>query len=365
MCKKCSWLKIVSGSSLMNFFVALLIFSQLYLIIDVICIVNKENKSSIIHKEVVEPIRKNDAVKENTVAHFEITDTSQSLSEINSAEIERISVNIVKNTVDSVVEKAINSAVKGNAIVSKESNDNAFTSIMLALITLCVTLAVVIPYVIGKAITQDEIRNEVQKHNKQFDKRIDEAVKKLEWSEAHTSRMIAYLLLNKQKSHPDWAIGWASKSLIRYLKQEKPEPWTTDFCAECVNFIIDGLNMLNDNDNIDIDEKHKIRAIKDAYDAWCLISKSKILKLEIDVIKSIKAGIASMYKSLIDENKYTHNDIIREIAKASKFKLYMGDNATEDDFEKKFYSDIVNPDTEIKDKKGWCNFLCNIFKSNK
>ena len=229
----------------------------------------------------------------------------------------------------------------GSEITNVDRQIDSGSDILLSLITFCVTMAVVIPYVIGKSITQTDIRNVVLEHNKQYDNKIDETVKSLEWSEAHLSRMIAYFLLDKREIRPEWAIGWASKSLIRYLKQDAPKPWTADFCDECVRYISEGIALLNNETSGKTDDKPGVRAIKDAYDAWSMVSCSKIYKADFDVRNSLKEGIREMWKSLVLDGKYTEKSLVNEIAQASKYKLYLGSSATERDFVEKFRSDIL------------------------
>lgn len=334
MCKNNnSWFKNITGGRVMTFLVGILILTQIVLIVDVIFIVNRESNYKPIQTDIINFSLQTDIVNDSIVSN-----ASNDFEMLPEA-IEKAAVIAAKRVVNDELKKAINTAVENNVIESKKNSESGFSAIMLAMITLCVTLAVVIPYVIGKAITQNDIRNVVHEHNKQFDNRIDEAVKKLEWSEAHFSRMTAYFLLNKNENNPDWVIGWASKSLIRYLNQDSPQPWTDNFCRNCLKYISEGIGEFGKISNID--DNRKIRAIKDAYDAVCMmVAKSNIFKSDIKDRKQIIDGIKIMFNSLVADNKHNKKEIAEQIAMASKYKLYMGNKATTSDFEDKFLTDM-------------------------
>ncbi len=277
-----------------------------------------------------------------------------------------------------------------NSIESLNDSNNGFNSIMLAMITLCATLAVVIPYVVGKSLTHQEVMDMVKKeaedNRTSFDKKNAETVKALEWSEAHNCRMIAYLLLqNKSLCHnptdttkgkneecdsqndkqikipeykPEWVIGWASKALIRYFKQERARPDTQKFCNYCLTYISEASKDIKTNVNIDI----LIRSIKDAYDVlgFHRISTAGI-KIELNYEKAFRTAIVNMLNQAIKikcksmvKHKFIENKpnyqvakeyILDEIAARSKYKEYNKDN----DSITKFQEDLSQfMDAEIK-----------------
>ena len=144
---------------------------------------------------------------------------------------------------------------------------NNFISIMLTLITLCLTCSAIIPYVVAKFISESKIKDTVEdvyaKDKERTDRQYHQSVEKLEVAEAHISRMIAYNLKKMDSvrkgivmtphasydysEHAVWTIGWASKALIRYIKNAnannvRPNE-VSKFCAECISYIYSGLGL--------------------------------------------------------------------------------------------------------------------------
>lgn len=100
-----------------------------------------------------------------------------------------------------------------------------FVTIILTLLTICLTLSVVIPYIVGEAITKAKIRETAQElyMSDMMDQngKYATSIRKLELSEAHSCRMIAYLLQKVTPENPYdaiWSAGWAAKALTRYLR---------------------------------------------------------------------------------------------------------------------------------------------------
>ena len=138
---------------------------------------------------------------------------------------------------------------------------NNFISIMLTLITLCLTCSAIIPYVVAKFISESKIKDTIEdvyaKDKERTDRQYHRSVEKLEVAEAHISRMIAYNLKKMDSirkgiimtphasydysEHAVWTIGWASKALIRYIRNAnannvRPNE-VSKFCAECISYI--------------------------------------------------------------------------------------------------------------------------------
>lgn len=148
-------------------------------------------------------------------------------------------------------------------------DSNNYLAIILTLITLCVSLSVVIPYIVGRTVSSKDIKDRVDELYTQqaYDsaKRYNENVNMLLASEAHLSRMISYLLLSdysyhsssttpreihnkfRVQKHPAWAMGWASKALLRYVVIDK-ESYRL-FCQDLCCYILYCKNKLGSNIN--------------------------------------------------------------------------------------------------------------------
>lgn len=184
------------------------------------------------------------------------------------------------NTIDDVIkkiEKLDTSKGQGYVCISKEDlknlvearvtdnsgimDINSFISIMLTLITLCLTCSAIIPYVVAKFISEAKIKDTVEdiyaRDKERTDKQYRQSVEKLEVAEAHLSRMVAYNLMKidgirrelthgvtdgyDYSVHAVWTIGWASKALLRYIRnvdsQSARPTEVSKFCENCISYI--------------------------------------------------------------------------------------------------------------------------------
>lgn len=145
------------------------------------------------------------------------------------------------------------------AIIEEKSSaidSNNYMALILTLVTLCVSLSAVIPYIVGKSISKFEIKNVVEdlyaKDKHDVSVKYRESVNMLLASEAHLSRVTAYELLtmippvgskspssNVMLTNSIWAIGWASKALIRYITSCNSENYGSykGFACELLSYI--------------------------------------------------------------------------------------------------------------------------------
>lgn len=239
---------------------------------------------------------------------------------------------------------------------------NNFISIMLTLITLCLTCSAIIPYVVAKFISESKIKDTVEdiyaKDKERTDRQYHQSVEKLEVAEAHISRMIAYNLKKMDSirkgiimtphasydysEHAVWTIGWASKALIRYIRNAnannvRPNE-VSKFCAECISYICDSTVVLA---SIRMSGTHKdksLRAVCDALDALfyynelqtkntsvgCIMSKAdkdKLCCCAVDLYLRIDPKPRTSASAL-----WPSSDNIEAIAAKSKYEEYMKDN---------------------------------------
>lgn len=251
---------------------------------------------------------------------------------------------------------------------------NNFISIMLTLITLCLTCSAIIPYVVAKFISESKIKDTVEdvyaKDKERTDRQYHQSVEKLEVAEAHISRMIAYNLKKMDSirkgiimtphasydysEHAVWTIGWASKALIRYIRNAnannvRPNE-VSKFCAECVSYICDSTVVLA---SISVSGSHKdkaLRAVCDALDAFFYYNevqdKNKSVRCmfhEGDVAKLCRCAI-DLYLRIDPKplpsalTPWPSSDNMEAIATKSKYEEYLKDDAGKT-ASRRFYKD--------------------------
>ena len=239
---------------------------------------------------------------------------------------------------------------------------NNFISIMLTLITLCLTCSAIIPYVVAKFISESKIKDTVEdlyaKDKERTDRQYHQSVEKLEVAEAHISRMIAYNLKKMDSirkgiimtphasydysEHAVWTIGWASKALIRYIRNAnannvRPNE-VSKFCAECVSYICDSTVVLA---SIRMSGSHKdkaLRAVCDALDALFYYNELQTkntsvrsLMVKTDVDKLCRCAV-DLYLRIDPKllpsalTPWPSSDNMDAIATKSKYEEYMKDD---------------------------------------
>lgn len=244
---------------------------------------------------------------------------------------------------------------------------NNYLAIILTLITLCVSLSVVIPYIVGKSVTTSEIRDVVDKYYQRDKANVDQKfrnhVEQLLLAEGHLSRMVSYNLLNSSreqfpedlkakydgKSHPFWALGWASKLLIRYVVcyKDNSNSYNEQFIADCVSYIADSTEAIVGAQiptNPAIDFKGKmLRALVDLLDVigFCRAQKNVLNHTQLSILdKAFNCLYEKIHKQGVSD------DVITDLAlKKSKYKDYLKspdfDIPSVDDF-KRYLSEKIN-----------------------
>ena len=236
--------------------------------------------------------------------------------------------------------------------IEKEASiidSNNYLAIILTLITLCVSLSVVIPYIVGKAVSAKDIKDTVEElyMKNEFDVAVQDKknLQLLLASEAHLSRMISYSLLssarftypslNKQeydvKNHPVWAMGWAAKSLIRYITSCPVENYLSHqvFSKNLITYISDSYEALIRDEGTSFNWKGHApaqRALLDLLNAIVYQETLKTPLLDGNEIKKLSDIIKGMYSRLADQNFNT--SILEEMAyKKSHYDIYLHNQA--------------------------------------
>lgn len=202
-------------------------------------------------------------------------------------------------------------------------DSNNYLAIILTLITLCVSLSVVIPYIVGKSVISKDVKDVVeelyQKDRYNAELKEKNNIKMLLASEAHLSRMVSYSLLNNSRFtypilqtdtykvdyHPVWAMGWAAKSLIRYITSvtnENAKSYAV-FADNLVQYIKDAYAALTSDAGMDlclIDNKPANRAL---YDLLNAIAYQKTLCTGLFKDNDQLDAITQITKDLFDKIK--------------------------------------------------------------
>lgn len=243
---------------------------------------------------------------------------------------------------------------------------NNYVAIILTLITVCLTLSTIIPYIVGKSVgksyvneavesaykdvkenteaTRKEVKEKVESmymsNKKDVEQKYDKAMNNLQWAEAHLSRMTAYMLAPpvESKENPFWAIGWASKSLIRYITLYSEEgakrAHIEKFCKDCMEYIDRSAEKIKSTCTRPTCDKDGIilRAFTDMFDVLVLYENNskypiKAIKENID---TFNCHLSDLYVTLI--GCYPNEDEIQsEMAKKTKFTEFLP-GRTKDDF---------------------------------
>ena len=293
-----------------------------------------------------------------TVNSFRITkDCSRYREEIHES---------LASEADSVI---ITRADLEDLLESKQIESNDYLAIILTLITLCVSLSAAIPYIVGKSVTSNQVKDTVEelyrRQKDDNDKKTKKTLDKLEAAEAHLSRMVAYNLMYAvrdkdfkkavsvvngydPKHHPFWALGWASKALIRYVKVAQSESVNTfateGFCSNCTKYIIDASDAIEVIANVAVKtpspgksqttlcDGKVLRAYVDLFDALGFY-KSLRYNGKVGVLmvskeeQQLNEALQKLYRILTPSavGSYDEN-IVQEIAKKSKYDQYLKDS---------------------------------------
>lgn len=276
------------------------------------------------HAEVIEKL---DGIKYITVDAVKYKDTSKILT-----------AKDIKDLLDQRIE------TEASIIDS-----NNYLAIILTLITLCVSLSVVIPYIVGKAVSAKDIKDTVEElyMKNEFDMAVQDKknLQLLLASEAHLSRMVSYSLLSSarftysslnkseydMKNHPVWAMGWAAKSLIRYITSCPVENYQSHlvFVKDLIMYINDAYEALISKEGKTFLWKGNAPAKRTLLDLLNAMAYQETLKTQLlddQQIKRLSDISKGIYACLEDQNFNTSS--LAEMAyKKSHYDIYLHNKA--------------------------------------
>lgn len=224
-------------------------------------------------------------------------------------------------------------------------DSNNYLAIILTLITLCVSLSVVIPYIVGKAVSAKDIKDTVEElyMKNEFDMAVQDKknLQLLLASEAHLSRMVSYGLLSSARftysslnkpeyevtNNPVWAMGWAAKSLIRYITSCPVENYQSHlvFAKNLIAYINDAYEALISTQGHNFQWKGNApaqRALLDMLNALAYQETLKTQLLDGHQIKSLSNISKDLY-SRMEDNNFNFGNLSEMAYKKSHYDIYL------------------------------------------
>ena len=126
------------------------------------------------------------------------------------------------------------------------ANNDTVNKIDFALILSALTVLVTGSFIMPKLILENEVKVAVNQYSQEIlekkaeeciDGKINEVKNEIKKTDAHLSRMIAFDLVDE---YPIWSIGWAFRSLKRYVKLDSKKVALVEY-TDFVRFINEGI----------------------------------------------------------------------------------------------------------------------------
>ena len=163
-------------------------------------------------------------------------------------------------------------------------DQNSLIANIITIIAISLSLTIVIPYIVGHVMAENKIRETIDNlYNSELagiHNSISENVKNLNREEAHSSRMIAYLLLHTESSDDNvkyrniqWCIGWAAKSIHKYAFINNNNYNT--FIDDCIEYINTATEKIKNIDQSYINRDILVRAFKDLFIAMKVLNNNR------------------------------------------------------------------------------------------
>lgn len=356
-------LRVISKCFTMSNAVTALVISMIILVVAVVFWVNQDRELNNQYHDAV--IARLDTILTNTKA-FEtrikdLTDSSviKGLTAPSGIKDPTVSSRI-KGLTDSLrldaIEELVKTKIATQVIAENHTamDSNNYMALILTLVTLCVSLSAVIPYIVGKSISKYEIKDVVEdlyvKDKQDVNQKYRTNVNMLLASEAHFSRMMAYQLVTMLKirntddeedpkigkMNPIWAIGWASKALIRYITSCNSENYDShkNFAADLLTYIQSSVEAINGVSEYQNDEIGKV-AKRSFIDLLNVIVYYKVLYTKLfnhEQKRALEGYLETLYGKV--KGMFSDKDILKaEALKKSHYQIYLDVKEDQDRFE--------------------------------
>lgn len=212
-----------------------------------------------------------------------------------------------------------NITVNNNTVNNDTVNNDTVNKIDFALILSALTVLVTGSFIMPKLILENEVKVAVNQYSQEIlekkaeeciDGKINEVKNEIKKTDAHLSRMIAFDLVGE---YPIWSIGWAFRSLKRYVKLDSKKVALVEY-TDFVRFINEGIitkakeKIINKTENLnniyffDLLNGMKIEAEKSlepSYARPSIRAIKDIVDFEYEITLNEKSNLTEDYKEIM------------------------------------------------------------------
>ena len=199
------------------------------------------------------------------------------------------------------------------------ANNDTVNKIDFALILSALTVLVTGSFIMPKLILENEVKVAVNQYSQEIlekkaeeciDGKINEVKNEIKKTDAHLSRMIAFDLVDE---YPIWSIGWAFRSLKRYVKLDSKKVALVEY-TDFVRFINEGIitkakekiidktENLNNTYFFDLLNDMKIEAEKSlepSFSRPSIRAVKDIVDFEYEITLNEKSNLTEDYKEIM------------------------------------------------------------------
>ena len=199
------------------------------------------------------------------------------------------------------------------------ANNDTVNKIDFALVLSALTVLVTGSFIMPKLILENEVKVAVNQYSQDMmekkakeciDGKINEVKNEIKKTDAHLSRMIAFDLVGE---YPIWSIGWAFRSLKRYVKLDSKKVALVEY-TDFVRFINEGIitkakeKIINKTENLnniyffDLLNGMKIEAEKSlepSFSRPSIRAVKDIVDFEYEITLNEKSNLTEDYKEIM------------------------------------------------------------------
>ena len=199
------------------------------------------------------------------------------------------------------------------------ANNDTVNKIDFALVLSALTVLVTGSFIMPKLILENEVKVAVNQYSQDMmekkakeciDGKINEVKNEIKKTDAHLSRMIAFDLVGE---YPIWSIGWAFRSLKRYVKLDSKKVALVEY-TDFVRFINEGIitkakeKIINKTENLnniyffDLLNGMKIEAEKSlepSFSRPSIRAVKDIVDFEYEITLNEKSNLTEEYKEIM------------------------------------------------------------------
>ncbi|MBQ4554239.1 MAG: DUF89 family protein [Spirochaetaceae bacterium] len=224
-----------------------------------------------------------------------------------------------------VIGSIVLSFFKGETFVNNDTvnnvsvNNDTVNKIDFALVLSALTVLVTGSFIMPKLILENEVKVAVNQYSQDMlekkakeciDGKINEVKNEIKKTDAHLSRMIAFDLVDE---YPIWSIGWAFRSLKRYVKLDSKKVALVEY-TDFVRFINEGIitkakekiidktENLNNTYFFDLLNDMKIEAEKSlepSFSRPSIRAVKDIVDFEYEITLNEKSNLTEDYKEIM------------------------------------------------------------------